>query len=105
MFGKHSVQCLVDRGATKSAVSKHLLLRVVPEANVTPAYLSNIVGIYGEVHKVLGHVELEFECVGLFFKQLFYVFEHLHVSILVGLDFMTANNVTMTFGEVEISVP
>ena len=104
-FGKHSVQCLVDSGATISAVSKHLLSRVAPEANVTPASLSNIVGVCGEIHKVLGQVELEFECEGLFFKQLFYVFEHLHVSILVGLDFMTANNVTMTFGEVEISVP
>ena len=104
-FGKHSVQCLVDSGATISAVSKHLLSRVAPEANVTPASLSNIVGVCGEIHKVLGQVELEFECEGLFFKQLFYVFEHLHVSILVGLDFMTANNVTMTFGEVQISVP
>ena len=104
-FGKHSVQCLVDSGATISAVSKHLLSRVAPEANVTPASLSNIVGVCGEIHKVLGQVELEFECEGLFLKQLFYVFEHLHVSILVGLDFMTANNVTMTCGEVEISVP
>ena len=104
-FGKHSVQCLVDSGASISAISKHLLSRVAPEASVTPASLSNIVGVCGEIHKVLGQVDLEFECEGLIFKQLFYVFEHLHVSILVGLDFMTANNVTMTFGEVEISVP
>ena len=67
--------------------------------------MTNIVGVCGEIHQVLGQVDLEFECDGLFFKQRFYVFEHLHVSVLVGLDFMNANNVTLTFGEVEISVP
>ena len=104
-FGKHSVQCLVDSGAGISAISKHLLSRVAPEAMVRPATLTNIVGVCGEIHQVLGQVDLEFECDGLFFEQRFYVFEHLHVSVLVGLDFMNANNVTLTFGEVEISVP
>ena len=104
-FGKHSVQCLVDTGAEISAISQHLLNRIAPYANIRPAFLSNIVGVCGEVHRVLGQVELDFECEGLQFRQRFYVFEHLHVSLLVGLDFMTANNVTVQFGQVEIQVP
>ena len=104
-FGKHSVQCLVDSGATVSAISRHLLSRVAPEVRIQPASLSDIVGVCGEKHQVLGQVELEFECEGLFFKQCFCVFENLHVSLLVSLDFMTANNVTITFGEVENEVP
>lgn len=104
-FGNHSVQCLVDTGATISAISKHLLSRVAPDVTVKPASLSNIVGVCGEIHQVLGQVELKFECEGLTFKQNFYVFEHLHVSMLVGLDFMTENNMTVRFGKVEIGVP
>ena len=104
-FGKHSVQFLVDTGAEISAISQHLLNRIAPYAHIRPASLSNIVGVCGEVHRVLGQVELDFECEGLQFRQRFCVFEHLHVSILVGLDFMTANNVTVQFGQVEIQVP
>ena len=81
-----------------------MLNRIAPYANIRPASLSNIVGVCGEVHRVLGQVELDFECEGLQFRQRFYVFEHLHVCHLVGLDFMTANNVTVQFGQVEIQV-
>ena len=104
-FGKHTVQCLVDTGAEISAMSKHLLNQVAPNATIRPSNLSNIVGVCGEVHRVLGQVELPFECEGLQFQQVFQIFEHLHVSILVGIDFMTANNVTVKFGELEIQVP
>ena len=104
-FGKHTVQCLVDTGAEISAMSKHLLNQVAPNATIRPSNLSNIVGVCGEVHKVLGQVELPFECEGLQFQQVFQIFEHLHVSLLVGIDFMTANNVTVKFGELEIKVP
>ena len=104
-FGKHTVQCLVDTGAEISAMSKHLLNQVAPNATIRPSNLSNIVGVCGEVHKVLGQVELPFECEGLQFQQVFQIFEHLHVSVLVGIDFMTANNVTVKFGELEIKVP
>ena len=104
-FGKHTVQCLVDAGAEISAMSKHLLNQVAPNATIRPSNLSNIVGVCGEVHRVLGQVELPFECEGLQFQQVFQIFEHLHVSVLVGIDFMTANNVTVKFGELEIKVP
>ena len=104
-FGKQTVQCLVDTGAEISAISQHLLNRVAPDATIRPASLSNIVGVCGEIHRVLGQVELDFECEDLQFTQRFYVFEHLHVSMLVGIDFMTAYNVTVRFGKIEIKVP
>ena len=103
-FGKHTVQCLVDTGADISAISRHLLNQVAPNTEIKPSTTSKIVGVCGEVHRVLGQVELDFECQGLHFKQRFQVFEHLHVSILVGLDFMKAYKVTVKFGEVEIAV-
>ena len=67
-FGKQTVQCLVDTGAEISAISQHLLNRVAPDATIRPASLSNIVGVCGEIHRVLGQVELEFECEDLQFS-------------------------------------
>ena len=91
-FGKHTVQCLVHAGAEISAMSKPLLNQVAPNARIRPSNLSNIVGVCGEVHRVLGQVELPFQ-------HVFQMFEHLHVSVLVGIDFMTAkNNVTVKSG-------
>ena len=75
-FGKHTVQCLVDTGADISAISRHLLKQVAPNAEIRPSTTSKIVGVCGEVHTVLGQVELDFECQGLHFKQRFQVFEH-----------------------------
>ena len=68
-FGKHTVQCLVDTGADISAISRHLLNQVAPNAEIRPSTTSKIVGVCGEVHRVLGQVELDFECQGLHFKQ------------------------------------
>ena len=104
-FGKQSVYCLVDSGAEISAISKHLLDQVAPTAEIEPSSLSNIIGVCGEVHRVLGQVNLQFECEDTQFEQRFQVFEHLHVAILVGLDFMRTYKVTISFGEVEIMVP
>ena len=67
--------------------------------------MANIVGVCGEIHGVLGKVELQFECEDLQLKQVFQLFEHLHVSVFMGIDFMTANNATVKFGELEITVP
>ena len=46
-FGKQSVYCLVDSGAEISAISKHLLDQVAPNAEIEPSSLSNIIGVCG----------------------------------------------------------
>ena len=57
-IGKQSVQRLADSGASISAICEHLLSREAPEASVTPASLSNIVGVCGEIDKVLVKLNL-----------------------------------------------
>ena len=103
-LGNQTVNCLLDTGAEISAISHHLLKQVAPEAQIRQSNLINIVGVCGERHSVLGLVDLNFECEGLSFRQSFHVFEHLHVKMIVGLDFLQKNNVTVRFGEVEIPV-
>ena len=49
-------------------------------------------------------VDISFECQGLIFTQSFHVFQHLHAKMIVGIDFLQKNNVTVRFGEVEIPV-
>ena len=103
-LGNQCANCLLDSGAGISAISCHLLKQFAPAALIRPSYLSAIVGVCGERHSVLGVVDLNFECEGLSFTQSFHVFEHLHVKILVGIDFLQKYNVVIKFGEVEIPV-
>ena len=103
-LGNQTVNCFLDTGAEISAISHHLLKQVAPEAKIRQSNLINIVGVCGERHSVLGLVDLNFECEGLTFRQSFHVIEHLHVKMIVGLDFLQKNNVTVRFGEVEIPV-
>ena len=103
-LGNHCVNCLLDSSVGISAISCHLLKHVAPAALIRPSYLLAIVGVCGECHSVLGVVDLNFEHDGLTFTQSFHVFEHLHVKILVGIDFLQKYNVIIKLGELEIPV-
>ena len=48
--------------------------------------------------------EVDFQCEGLTFTQSFHVLQHLHAKMIVALDFLQKNNVTVKFGEVKIPV-
>ena len=102
--GNQAVDCLLDTGAAICAISQHLLKQVAPGAHIKPSHLTAIVGLCGERHSVLGMVELNFSCEGQSFTHYFHVFEHLHVKMLVGIDFLQKYNVNIRFGEVEIPV-
>ena len=102
--GNQAVDCLLDTGAAICAISQHLLKQVAPSAQIKPSHLTAIVGVCGERHSVLGMVELNFSCEGQSFTHSFHVFEHLHVKMLVGIDFLQKYNVNVRFGEVEIPV-
>ena len=96
------MDCLLDSGAEICAISHHVLKQVAPSEPLKPSDLTAIVGVCGERHSVLGMVDLSFECQGLTFTQSFHVFQHLHAKMIVGIDFLQRNNVTVRFGEVEI---
>ena len=102
--GNQAVDCLLDTGAAICAISQHLLKQVAPGAQIKPSHLTAIVGVCGERHSVLGMVELNFSCECQSFTHYFHVFEHLHVKMLVGIDFLQKYNVNVRFGEVEIPV-
>ena len=85
--GNQAADCLLDTGAAICAISQHLLKQVAPSAQIKPSHLTAIVGVCGERHSVLGMVELNFSCEGPSFTHSFHVFEHLHVKMLVGIDF------------------
>ena len=103
MFGSRHIPCLLDTGADISAISKYCLNQVAPNAKIRYSNLTNITGVCGEIHKVLGTVTLDFKCEQFEFRHNFHVFEHLHARMLVGIDFMKANNVQVRFGEMDIA--
>lgn len=104
-IGDHRTPCLVDSGADICAISKYLLDIVAPEAELRRSHLQVIVGVCGEQHKVLGQVDITFQCEGVKFTHNFHVFQHLHTKILVGIDFLRKYKVQMNFGELEVVVP
>lgn len=103
-FGKHLTNCLVDTGAQISAISKRFLDVVAPDIGISPSRIQRIVGVCGEVHHALGEVNLTFQCQDLNFQQTFVVFQYLHSSVIVGLDFLRANKVVINFSGLEIPV-
>ena len=59
-IGKQTCAGLIDSGATISCVSEHIYRRSFKNVEIMPSSLAHIVGVCGEVHKVLGQVTLPF---------------------------------------------
>lgn len=105
IFGKRH-QALVDSGASISCLSKSLYARLVArhQINISSSKLSNVVGVGGERHTVLGDVKLKLNISGLQIDQTFAVIDSLHHDIILGLDFMTSNHVKIDFQQRCLSV-
>ena len=90
-IGKQTCSGLIDSGATISCVSEHIYRRSFKNVEIMPSSLAHIVGVCGEVHKVLGQVTLPFRIDGVVLEHTFQLFEKLHQPLILGMDFLKQN--------------
>ncbi len=95
-----SVHCLVDTGATVSCISQSLLKKLKP-AILPPfsrAEHSQIFGVGGERHPVLGTVTLPLKIADTVISQSFHVLTNPPTSVILGMDFLHANQAVLDVG-------
>ena len=87
-LGKQTFSALLDSGASISCVSEHVYRRSFKNVEILPSSFAHIVGVCGEVHKVLGQVTLPFRLDGIVVEHTFQLFEKLHQPVILGMDFL-----------------
>ena len=106
-----TLQCLLDTGAVSSVISlslvRQLRLKIQP-----PASQDYLIAASGEHLKIIGNVDINLQIRGLTIPHIFTVIEGLYPNLLVGTDFLTANqavinchNHTVTFNDGLIVMP
>ena len=61
--------------------------------------LRRTTGDGGEIHDVMGEIELPVRISCLALNHLSYVFQEIHLPILVGLDFLETNKVNINLAK------
>ena len=87
-IGKQTCSALLDSRAFISCLSEHIYRRSFKNVEITPSSYTNIVGVCGEVHRVLGQVTLPFRLDGVVLEHTFQLFEKLHHPLILGMDFL-----------------
>ena len=86
--GQSKVKCLVDSGASVSCISRSFVESAFPKGQLESSNVKCVRGVCGEQHQVLGQIELPVKIDGLIIYQNFLVFQRLHSSVILGLDFL-----------------
>ena len=68
------IQALFDTGASISCISQHLLHKIYKNPELSSSTYTDILGVCGEVHPVLGTVNLSFTIDDYAFEHTFHVF-------------------------------
>ena len=95
--GNISTTALVDTGATISCISSELLQKIHPKfLNYQESDLEFIYGVGNKQHEVTAKVAIKLSINGRNFTQSFYAL-HNQYSIILGMDFITANKAKLDF--------
>lgn len=87
----HNFQALVDTGATVSCCSLQLLKLLQIQEHIKPSSTEDAIGVGGELHPIIGEIDLPVTIGDLVFNQVFQVFPKLYQSLILGVYFMTKN--------------
>ena len=87
-LGKHTSRALLDTGASISCISEHVYRQSLKNIEIMPSSLAHIVGVCGEIHRVLGQVTVPFRLDGIALEHTFQLFEKLHQPVILGMDFL-----------------
>ena len=85
---KQTSKALIDTGAQISCMSEHIYRKSFKNYEIRLSSLSNIVGVCGEVHRILGLVTVPFRLDGIVLEHTFHLFEKLHQPVILGMDFL-----------------
>lgn len=100
------ISCLIDTGAAISCVSKTFLQSFgYQKSDLKHSNIRDAMGVGGEVHAILGTIDLEFQMAKIHFKHKFYVFEKLQQNMILGIDFLKPNKIKINFDDDTINVP
>ena len=97
-------KCLIDSGAAFSCISKHLLGKLKPDADISKSSISSARGVCGEVHEVLGETVLQLKFGNFVIQQTFRIFQTIHAKMILGLDFLQNHKVKTDFGKMTITI-
>ena len=102
--GNISTTALVDTGATISCISSELLQKIHPKfLNYQESDLEFIYGVGNKQHEVTAKVANKLSINGRNFTQSFYAL-HNQYSIILGMDFITANKAKLDFEKSTITL-
>ena len=92
-FNNRATKALVDTGAGISCISQSFFnsIPIKFRSNLADPTHKYAAGVGGELLKVKGMSLVEFKIQGQTFKQNFHVFPHIHHHLILGDDFLTAN--------------
>ncbi len=98
---------LADTGAQISCVTYKFVSRVLNTTNppLQKSDISNIIGVGGEVHKVIGTVILPIGFGEILIYHKFYVFRKLHYDAILGVDFFNEHKANLNFNNQTLSLP
>ena len=97
---------MVDTGADISCVSQSFLKKVTIEnPTLKKSQLYSIVGVGRQRLRILGVVNLTVKINGKDFKYDFHVIESIPHSVIIGIDFLQANKVTINVAQNSIKFP
>lgn len=99
------MKALVDTGASISCISMSQLSKLPSLTNLQKSNISHVRGVGGEVLDVVGCIELKVDIQNCIVLQKFHVFQRLHFSIILGMDFLDNNDVILDFSQNIITLP
>ena len=102
-FGKQTSKALIDTGAQISCMSEHIYRKSFKNYEIRPSSLANIVGVCGEVHRILGLVTVPFRLDGIVLEHTFHLFEKLHQPVILGMDFLRQHKAKIDLEECTVS--
>ena len=100
-LGKHNSKALLDTGASISCISE--LDYRLKNIEIMPSSLAHIVGVCGEVHRVLGQVTVPFRLEGIDLEHTFQLFEKLHQPVILGMEFLRQHKAKIDLEQCTVS--
>ncbi|KAJ8319706.1 hypothetical protein KUTeg_002749 [Tegillarca granosa] len=96
---------MIDTGATINCCSRSRQLLNIQEHEIKSPPHGDAVGVGGELHPILGQIDLLVTIGELTVHQGFYVFSKLHQSLIMVIDFMEDSKVLLILDNKTIVIP
>ncbi|KAK3084156.1 hypothetical protein FSP39_009188 [Pinctada imbricata] len=101
----HAIRALVDTGATISCVALSLLSKLgIDRSLLRSIDATDAVAVGGEKHCSLGALSLPISFSGFVINHSFQVYEHFHQPLILGLDFLKANDAIFNIAQNSLSL-